>query len=968
MANQNLNASPSIEESTISRQTRNAFLTAVLFAFAALVNFLVSLRVSLATGHWASFADTTMVLFFVILSIWSAVIIRSGRKERGIWVILISFVIVLFFRNAFNEGLGAIFGLLVATLVPLIGLLTLKPNFFNRTLALGIAAGSTYLLFDLFIARFLPPYRQTVENIVAMTRMISIMAILIAIIYIFVLVKQSRFLLLSSKLTLAMVFVVIVPLLLLSFAGAASLENTLAPQQDAVMQSKALFLSQNINDFIASSKNLLRAEAQTPIFAEYLQNNSFEETEVVLENLRSFRRKDILTIKSYAILNRFGENILDTTLANVGTDESENSYFIRALEDNTSYISDVLRSPATDQYSFYISAPINAKNGRVLGVLRVEYNTTVLENIISAYADAESSGGDKEVFAALLSSIPTGRSDPENPSLVYLILANAKDPDLNFMSATPLTDDVLTPLQMQHVFPVGSTFHFTADVPLLDEGLNNRTSTPVFEAQAFPRPSDTERPLDIVASADIKTEEDLQWLVIISQDLRSYDAPFQRQNETLTLLTMLIAIGAAGLAYMGSNYLVQPIANLTEAAEKIAKGDLATRAAINTEDEIGLLGRTFNSMTRQLQNSIITLEDRVAERTQDLERRTQQLRAAVDVGKVAVSLRNLDSLLTQATELISQRFGFYHVGIFLLDEQKEYAILRAANSTGGAKMLARHHKLRVGQVGIVGYVTNTGQPRIALDVGQDAAYFDNPDLPQTRSEMALALIAGGEVLGALDIQSTEGEAFTEADIATLQVLADQIAISIENARLFEENQNTLTALRRAYGEQSRLGWDELSYQRKSHGFRSRSDGRVLPLSRAADEQFEQAIEKNQVVLDEKKMVADVPILVRGKPIGVMRLSKPDNARGWQENELDLAKILSAELSGAMDSARLFDETRKQAEKERIVGEITTRMRETMNVEAVMQTAADEIYKLLDLEKVAIHFTDDDSNDAIEEEA
>jgi GAF domain-containing protein/HAMP domain-containing protein len=967
MANQNLNASLSMEGSTISRQTRNAFLTAVLFAFAALANFLVSLRVSLATGHLASFADTTIVLFFVILSIWSAVIIRSGRKERGIWAILISFVIVLFFRNAFNEGLGAIFGLLIATLVPLIGLLTLKPVFFNRTLALGIVAGSTYLLFDLFVARFLPPYRQTVENIVSMTRMISIMAILIAIIYIFVLVRQSRFLLLSSKLTLAMVFVVIVPLLLLSFAGVASLESTLAPQQDAVMQSKALFLSQNINDFIASNKNLLRAEAQTPALAEYLLVKDPEQEKVVLENLRSFRRKDILNIKSYAILDSSGKNILDTTLNNIGVDESQKSYYIRAFENNAPYISDVLRSPETDQYSFFVSAPINAQNGNVLGVLRVEYSTIALEKIIKAYTDAEG-GGDKEVFAALLSIIPTGRNEPENPSLVYLVLANGKDPDLNFMSATPLTDDVLTPLQMQHVFPVGSTFHFTADVPLLDAGLNNRAVAPVFEAQAFPRPSDTERPLDKIASVDIESDDALPWLIIVSQDLKSYDAPFQRQNETLTLLTMLIAIGAAGLAYAGSNYLIQPIANLTEAAEQIAKGDLATRATISTEDEIGTLGTAFNSMTNQLQNSIITLEDRVAERTQDLERRTQQLRAAVDVGKVAVSLRNLDSLLTQATELISQRFGFYHVGIFLLDEQKEYAVLRAANSTGGAKMLARHHKLRVGQVGIVGYVTNTGQPRIALDVGQDAAYFDNPDLPQTRSEMALALIAGGEVLGALDIQSTEGEAFTEADIATLQVLADQIAISIENARLFEENQNTLTALRRAYGEQSHLGWDELSYQRKSYGFRNRSDGRVLPLSRAADEQFEQAIEKNQVVLDEKKMVADVPILVRGKPIGVMRLSKPDNARGWQENELDLAKILSAELSGAMDSARLFDETRKQAEKERIVGEITTRMRETMNVEAVMQTAADEIYKLLDLEKVAIHFTADDSNNTTEEEA
>ncbi len=965
MANQNLNH-PSSEESTISRQTRNAFLTSVLFTVAAFANFVVSLRVSLETKHLASFGDTGLVFIFVALCIWSATLIRGGRKERGIWLLLLSFVVTLAVRNMLNEGLGAIFGLLVATLVPFIGLLTLKPKHFNRTLTLGIVSGSFYLLFDIFVSRYLPRYRQTLENVDAMARMITVLAISITLIYVFVLVRQNRFLLLSSKLTLAMVLVVVIPLLILSFAGAVSLENTLAPRQNEVMQSKATFLAQNINDFTHSSKNLLRAEAQTPILAEYLQSNDAEQEEIVLENLRTFRRKDILTIKSYAILDRSGKNILDTTLSNIGMDEVQNNYFIRAFEDNTSFISDVLRSPETSQYSFYISAPINAKNGRVLGVLRVEYSTTVLENIISAYADAES-GSNKEVFAALLSSIPTGRSDPENPSLVYLILANAKDPDLNFMSVTPLTDDVLTPLQMQHVFPVGSTFHFTLDVPHLDAGLNNRALTPVFEAQAFPRQSEIEQPLDIVASAEVEAEEDLQWFVIVSQDLESYNAPFQRQNETLTLLTVLIAIGSIILAYAGSRYLIQPIANLTETADKIARGNLATRATINSEDEIGTLATAFNSMTSQLQSSIMTLEERVAERTQDLERRTQQLRAAVDVGQVAVSLRNLDSLLSQATELISQRFGFYHVGIFLLDEHKEYAVLRAANSTGGARMLARNHKLQVGQVGIVGYVTNTGQPRIALDVGQDAAYFDNPDLPQTRSEMALALVAGGEILGAIDIQSIEGEAFSEADIATLQVLADQIAISIENARLFEQNQNALQAIRRAYGEQSHLGWEEFSYQRKTYGYKSRSDGSVLPLEETADQQFEKTVNQNQIILDEKNLVADIPISVRGKPVGVMRLSKPDNARTWQDNELDLAKVLATELSGAMDSARLFDETRKQAERERIVGEITTRMRETMSVEVVMQTAADEIYKLLDLEQVSIHFTAENDLEADKEE-
>ena len=167
------------------------------------------------------------------------------------------------------------------------------------------------------------------------------------------------------------------------------------------------------------------------------------------------------------------------------------------------------------------------------------------------------------------------------------------------------------------------------------------------------------------------------------------------------------------------------------------------------------MAKTFNSMTGRVRDLIGNLEQRVAERTQALERRAIQLQAAADVGGTAARLRDLDELLRQVTRLISQRFGFYHVGIFLLDERGEYAVLRASNSEGGQRMLTRGHKLKVGQVGIVGYVTGAGEARIALNVGEDIQYFNNPDLPTTQSEMALPLIVGGRILGALDIQSSQ---------------------------------------------------------------------------------------------------------------------------------------------------------------------------------------------------------------------
>ncbi|HIE37864.1 MAG TPA: GAF domain-containing protein, partial [Anaerolineae bacterium] len=139
----------------------------------------------------------------------------------------------------------------------------------------------------------------------------------------------------------------------------------------------------------------------------------------------------------------------------------------------------------------------------------------------------------------------------------------------------------------------------------------------------------------------------------------------------------------------------------------------------------------------------------------------------------------MDDLLDRAVNLIRERFGFYHAGIFLLDERGEYAVLRAATSEAGRRMLERGHKLKVGEVGIVGYVTSTGQPRIVLDVDTDAIHFKNPLLPETRSELALPLRVGDRIIGALDVQSVQEAAFDEEDVAILQTMADQLAVAIE---------------------------------------------------------------------------------------------------------------------------------------------------------------------------------------------
>jgi len=232
---------------------------------------------------------------------------------------------------------------------------------------------------------------------------------------------------------------------------------------------------------------------------------------------------------------------------------------------------------------------------------------------------------------------------------------------------------------------------------------------------------------------------------------------------------------------------LKPLQTLTSFAEKVAAGDLSGRVSIESKDEIGSLAQSFNYMTNELSQLYQSLEERVMQRT-------NEIRFAAEVARDATAIQDIEKLLDEAVNLISERFGYYHTAVFLLDEDQEYARLRAASSEGGKRMLRRGHILPVGKTGIVGNVTDQGTMRVAQDVSQDIEYYANPDLPNTKSELSLPLTVSGNVIGALDVQSQQLNAFSEGDILILQIVADQLAVAIENARLLKR-QITLADLR-----------------------------------------------------------------------------------------------------------------------------------------------------------------------------
>ena len=371
----------------------------------------------------------------------------------------------------------------------------------------------------------------------------------------------------------------------------------------------------------------------------------------------------------------------------------------------------------------------------------------------------------------------------------------------------------------------------------------------------------------------------------------------------------------------------------------------------------------LNERNWELQNLSASLEQRVQERTEELslrskdletanqdnERRTAQFEALTQVTQAITSIRDLQQLLPLITNLISEKFGFYHVGIFLLDDTNEFAVMTAANSEGGKKMLARRHRLRVGQEGIVGSVTSTGEARIAMDVGTDVVYFDNPELPDTHSEMALPLKSGKLIIGALDVQSTERGAFTHDDIQMLGLLADQVSLAIENARLFEETRRALSEAESIGHQLTREAWARVPVENKLLGYRYNISG-SSPLNKPLDVD-ELTKNQNRGAQKESNQVI-VPIELRGETIGTLVVQSPA-AAGLNQDQISLIKAVAERVALSAENARLFEETTRRAERERLVTDITGKIRSGNDPQAMIQTAMDELRKALGASKVEV---------------
>ncbi len=443
-------------------------------------------------------------------------------------------------------------------------------------------------------------------------------------------------------------------------------------------------------------------------------------------------------------------------------------------------------------------------------------------------------------------------------------------------------------------------------------------------------------------------------------------------NSLLILIVIIPIIYILGSVF--SRIIASPLSILASETQKIGEGhfEMDELPKPGTR-EVFELSTAFQLMIRKINELVNSLEGKVSDRTALLEQANKRLEyrenlllAVAEVTRAIASIGEMSSLLPKITEVISERFGHYHVGIFLLDDKKEFAVLKAANSMGGRRMLARGHRLKAEEEGIVGYVTGTGKSRIALDTGSDKTHFKNPDLPETRSELALPLLIGEQIIGALDVQSKSPNAFNEDDIRVLETLSYQVAIAIQNANLFTETRDQLEEAMSIYQKFVASSWNYFMGHSKQIGYQY-SNNIIQTLGKPLDRpEINAVLNSGQSITESSTEIRlsvptiAVPIKVRGETIGVIDIRSINQNRTWDKTDLATVQTIADRLAFALENARLVDESQKRAARERAVSEMTAKIGSSVDVNSILQQTVKELGLIIGNSEVVIQLTSEDN--------
>ena len=611
---------------TVSIYTNRSNLLILAFAFSTST----ILGILAATKFWPAQESTKLLIFSLILEITialtSAILPVYSGFPYAVLAITVAFSITSIFTTSANTDwviwtglLGVIGSILLSILAPL-------PQVIDPNVQYVVFAFAGILLIGLII---LFATRTIIVN-------------------------------LRIKLILGALALSLIPITALALINNQYLRTSIQQQANDSLLVAANQTISTVDGFIQQNLDSIANEASLTSVIDYLSLDpqvraGSEEENQVLVAFRSLQSKQKVYLPSYAILNFIGSNLLDTNATNIGSSERTTSYFKQSANTGTTYASSVEFIPGSREAYINFISPVVNQSKQVIGYLRVRYDARILQTMVESYVGLV---GDRS-YPILIDSNGLRLADGSAPNLIYRTISQL--PTAKF-------DELLQANLLPSYLPQ-SLLHARQD-DIANLAFSTRTSD-------FFTTSTTIGNSQVAQLGVIKRVQNENWQVVFVQDQSALTQSINNQNRLSAIISTLIAALVAIFITIVANSFSRPILELTKAAEKISEGEFGVQAPVTSRDEIGTLSKSFNSMTRQLKEFIDTLENRVQERTQQLAQqfetlqfRSRQLQTVSDVARGVVSSREIESLLQTVTTLISERFNFYHVGIFLNDSKE----------------------------------------------------------------------------------------------------------------------------------------------------------------------------------------------------------------------------------------------------------------------------------------------------------
>lgn len=831
-------------------QARSAFLIATLIAiphFMAMAFYLYLFQ----TSHITQFSTLAVICFALgLLFVVGAVLSRRGRPTQGIILVLGALATSYPFLALLVSGLGTIIGLALMFVGPMSAFQVLPRRSGWVMTIVTMVSGLTTLLLDMFGSTVRPPLPSLVIQLLA----ISVVGILV-----FTFIRQFRNYSLSTKLISVVAFIFIL-------IAAIQLEvSNLRQRQQLEVEAEERLIGyyQSYVSHVVAETNAVGALAGSIADRPDVQ-------ELYLKNDRE---------GLYALLRPMFEELKERQIAHLYIENPDGTVFLR-VHDPKKFGDDITyRGTAADALTLKeITSGIEMGPNR-LGIRGVApmYSGNQFIGMIEVGLDYD------QWFLTELKEL-TGAD-----FTLWVTYESASVPNMK-----PAADIPSAPIEELFYYASTSQQTLPVDPELYRSALS--TGKPGFQTVA--------ENTSIVYVTPLLGYNDKSFGVL------EVSVPYTETLNALRASRITSLSAVAGLSLFGlflvliatSRFVLKPIESLAQFAKFQMNGNTSTRVQVSTGDEFEQLANTFNSLADSVEDERKTMEQRVQERTHDLE-------LASEVGRtIAEKVDNLHSMLSEATEMIRSRFNLYYIQVYLLDPTGRTLILRAGTGEVGKQLLQRGHYLSISSSSLNGRAALEKKSVIVEDTKKSESFLPNPLLPNTRSEMVVPLIISGRVLGVLDMQSEIPDALNHSNLPAFEVLAGQISVAIQNATLFTQLEEARKDLEANIRQTTGMGWQDYlnGIERSEKMGYTFDQTEVIPLENIDGRQTANAL--------------TAPITVAGATVGTIQVVEE---REWNSNETEIVQATAAQLAQHIENLRLLDQAELyRAEAEQAVRRLT----------------------------------------------